>query len=553
MDSYISDIWDQYSTVDFNPGPTAAHRYYADMQNQGNVYAPFQSLAEFRAQPRSQLLYSTWRLDGSTPAIAMGIVDKATLAMNRASGAACIDRNRGDIGGILDASYGAGDWDLHKAAVFLGQAGLYVVEDSNYDEFGSGLAPATCPADGSPVAFYSGWYSLNHYNGSGVFNWAPGAIGFHLDSASILDPRGGANWSANALVNGITVTSGAVTEPYLEGLPRPAGIFRNLLEGANVGDAFLRNTRWLKWMIVNVGDPLYRPFAASGIAPFNPPAAASSLAIAIRDITGGLATTGTVRLASPAPAGGVSVALTSGAPAQASVPASITVPAGATSAGFAIQTNPVTAATPLAIGAIAGATTLKNSMTVYPLLGGVGLSQATVSAGQTITGAVLLNASAPAGGVTVSLSSSDTGVATVPSAVFVAAGLGSAAFAIHTSVVTASKTTQIQAAYSGATAAASLTALPAIRSVDFSPSTNVSRGAFVVCEVFVSVPARAGGITLTLTNSNPGVATLFAGSISIPAGSRYGEVGLTAGPGAGTTTVGVSYGGDTVSTVLTVN
>jgi uncharacterized protein (TIGR03790 family) len=207
MDSYISDIWDQYSTVDFNPGPTAAHRYYADMQNQGNVYAPFQSLAEFRAQPRSQLLYSTWRLDGSTPAIAMGIVDKATLAMNRASGAACIDRNRGDIGGILDASYGAGDWDLHKAAVFLGQAGLYVVEDSNYDEFGSGLAPATCPADGSPVAFYSGWYSLNHYNGSGVFNWAPGAIGFHLDSASMLDPRGGANWSANALVNGITVTS----------------------------------------------------------------------------------------------------------------------------------------------------------------------------------------------------------------------------------------------------------------------------------------------------------------------------------------------------------
>jgi hypothetical protein len=33
------------------------------------------------------------------------------------------------------------------------------------------------------------------------------------------------------------------------------------LEGANVGDAFLRNTLWLKWMIINIGDPLYRPFA----------------------------------------------------------------------------------------------------------------------------------------------------------------------------------------------------------------------------------------------------------------------------------------------------
>jgi hypothetical protein len=103
---------------------------------------------------------------------------------------------------------------------------------------------------------------------------------------------------------------------------------------------------------------------------------------------------------------------------------------------------------------------LNNSMTVYPLLGSVGLSQTTVSGGQTITGAVFLNMSAPAGGIVVSLSSSDTSVATVPPAVFVPAGLGAAGFTIHTSAVTTSKTTQIQAAYGGATAAASLTALP---------------------------------------------------------------------------------------------
>jgi hypothetical protein len=62
-------------------------------------------------------------------------------------------------------------------------------------------------------------------------------------------------------VKGITVTAGAVEEPFLQGLPRPDGIFYNLLVGANVGDAFLRNTLWLKWMIINIGDPLYRPFA----------------------------------------------------------------------------------------------------------------------------------------------------------------------------------------------------------------------------------------------------------------------------------------------------
>ena len=42
--------------------------------------------------------------------------------------------------------------------------------------------------------------------------------------------------------------------------PHPDGVVRNLLEGANVGDAFLRNTNWVRWMIVNRGDPLYRPF-----------------------------------------------------------------------------------------------------------------------------------------------------------------------------------------------------------------------------------------------------------------------------------------------------
>lgn len=27
-----------------------------------------------------------------------------------------------------------------------------------------------------------------------------------------------------------------------------------------MGDAFLRNTRWPRWMIVYIGDPRYRPF-----------------------------------------------------------------------------------------------------------------------------------------------------------------------------------------------------------------------------------------------------------------------------------------------------
>src|SRR6202171_6169856 len=82
VDSYLSDIWDQYSTLNFNPVPTAAHRYYADVQNQGNLYVPFVPFDTFRSQPRSLLVYSVWRLDGATPALAMGLVAEVTQTMN---------------------------------------------------------------------------------------------------------------------------------------------------------------------------------------------------------------------------------------------------------------------------------------------------------------------------------------------------------------------------------------------------------------------------------------------------------------------------------------
>jgi uncharacterized protein (TIGR03790 family) len=89
---------------------------------------------------------------------------------------------------------------------------------------------------------------LGHYNDA--FTWNPGAIGFHLDSASATSPRGAGNWSGGALIKGITVTSGAVAEPFLEGLAHPDQVFLYLFQGANLADAFLRSTRWLKWMIL---------------------------------------------------------------------------------------------------------------------------------------------------------------------------------------------------------------------------------------------------------------------------------------------------------------
>ncbi len=258
IDSYLVDIWREGRPTP-QPNP-----YYEPFYNQEGKYPPFVSLEEYRRQPDARLIYSVWRLDAATPQLASSLVDKALEAEHKGlKGVACFDRREGgeDMARVQNLGYGAGEWDLFRAAQFAREAGFQVIEDSHQQEFGTAPAPARC--DGA--ALYSGWYSLDHYNDA--FSWNIGAIGFHLDSASAANPRSGQNWSANALLRGITVTSGAVTEPYLTGLPHPAGIFRNLFEGASMGDAFLRNTERLNWQILNIGDPLYTPFPG-GIGKF---------------------------------------------------------------------------------------------------------------------------------------------------------------------------------------------------------------------------------------------------------------------------------------------
>ena len=551
LDSYVSDIWDLYTTQTFNPVPTAPHRYYAASQSQGNVFAPFVSLATYRTQPKVTLLYSTWRLDGATMALAKGLVDKAIQAENAGgpAGQGCFDELV-DPTGFPDAGAQSGDWSLRAAAGFMGQAGFSITEDTNEVEFGTAPAPLTCPN----AAFFSGWYSLNHYND--VFTWNPGAIGFHLDSASAFDPRGGANWSANAVIRGITVTSGSVSEPYLEGLARPGGVFRNLLEGANVGDAFLRNTQWIKWMIINIGDPLYRPFPA-GRAPINQGLGVNSLALNPQQVVGGATFTGnstaTITLSAPAPPGGTSFSLISNSPPAASVPASVTVAGGSTSVTFPITTSTVTSPYFVKITAL-GSVTLNNTLQVYPLLGGISTSQSTVSAGQTITGIVSLNDRAPIGGAVISLSSTDTSVATVPATVTVQAGLSSVTFNIPTGAVSATTSTTLSATYAGFTVNTVLTAVPAITSVDLALSPTVPAGGRAILEIYLANPAPPGGAVIMITNGNSAVATI-ASSFIIPAGAIYGNTGVTVSSSAGsgaTDQITASYGGDMKAVTLTV-
>jgi hypothetical protein len=97
-----------------------------------------------------------------------------------------------------------------------------------------------------------------------------------------------------------------------------------------------------------------------------PAGALSGLALDPATVTGGTSATGTVTLASAAPAGGTSVALSSSNTAVATVPAGVTVPEGQTSASFAVSTDSVSSSTSVTISASAGDATKSATLTVDP-------------------------------------------------------------------------------------------------------------------------------------------------------------------------------------------
>jgi hypothetical protein len=192
----------------------------------------------------------------------------------------------------------------------------------------------------------------------------------------------------------------------------------------------------------------------------------SSFKLNPTSVNGGSPSTGSLTLSAPAPTGGAIVALSSSSTTVATVPANVTVPAGAATAVFNVTTLPVTASTSVIISASFAGVTQTASLTVTPqpppgpTLTSLSLSPLSVTGGSSSTGSVALSAPAPNGGVIVSLSSNNTAVATVPATVTVPAGHTSVTFTVTTVPVSASTSVDISASYAGVTHRATLTVTP---------------------------------------------------------------------------------------------
>ncbi|TML44050.1 MAG: hypothetical protein E6G27_00060 [Actinobacteria bacterium] len=262
----------------------------------------------------------------------------------------------------------------------------------------------------------------------------------------------------------------------------------------------------------------------------------------------------TVQLSSAAPAGAV-VSLTSSNPTAAPVPATVSIPAGVALATFTFTLGQVTTATPVTLTASLGPSSTPVTFTVSPpSLNSLSVNPSRISGGGTPGGIIMLNGAAPPGGAVVSLTSSSSAVG-VPATVTVAPGSPSASFTVTTNPVSADTPATVTASWNGGTVLAQLTVTPPVppASISLSPnSTTGTNGSSGV--ITLASPAPPEGAAISLSSSNPAVATVPTGVI-VPGGAVATGFIVTTSPAAVPTTVTISAtaAGVTRSATLTVN
>ena len=277
-----------------------------------------------------------------------------------------------------------------------------------------------------------------------------------LDWSDVADPSGvrfyevdiSANADFLAGFNFWNLAIGSFTTSQAEASTSQEGVHYwrvRTLDGAN------NLSPWSEVRKFTVGAPVWTNFAAAGLTP--------------NGVVGGSTVQGVVHIQNKAPSGGQLYTLTSSNPSAASVPASVTVPAGGASATFTVTTHSVPVSTPVYITVWSEGNGDHPILWVDPgppgppgavTLSALALAPSTVTGGTSSQGTVTLSGPAPAGGAVVALSSSGS-AAGVPGTVTVAANATTATFAITTTSVTSSTPVTITASFGSVSRSATLT------------------------------------------------------------------------------------------------
>ena len=254
--------------------------------------------------------------------------------------------------------------------------------------------------------------------------------------------------------------------------------------------------------------------------------ALSSFMLAPATIAGGKISSANFVLTDRPPGGDAVLRLASSRPDIAPVPATFIIPGftNKPTRTFNIVPAVVSSPTTVDITATYGLVTITRRLTVVPaVLKQIYLTPTTVIGGcGTSSGRILLTGTAPAGGGAVPLSNANAR-ATVPSTVTVPAGADSTTFSVSTAPVTTPASGTVTARYGGVSQSLTLTVRP-IRAQTLTLSPNRTRGGTTInATVVLECPAMPGPVAISLTSSNPAVASATVSSITLPAGATTGS------------------------------
>lgn len=258
-----------------------------------------------------------------------------------------------------------------------------------------------------------------------------------------------------------------------------------------------------------------------------------------------------VKLVNASPAGGTVVNLS--ATGGATVPATVTIPAFASSANVTVTLPAVGTDTPVTVSAtITGfPETVSTTLTAKaPVLTSQTFSPSTVGAGTSSTATISLTGTAPTGGTTVSLVSSSAKVH-VPASVVVPEGTHTATYTITTDSSTMGVDANISATLSGKTVKTVLHVTGAVLGVSVSPAT-VTAGGSSTGTVTLS-PAASTDITVNLS-SNSGLAPVQS-TVTIPMGATSATfpVNTPSSPTGASATITATWDSQVKTAALTVN
>ena len=380
---------------------------------------------------------------------------------------------------------------------------------------------------------------------------APTLSSFTLNSTSV---QGGTTSTGTVALTGVAPAAGTVVT--LSSSNPPVATFP---ASVTVSGALKTKAFWVTTFAVATAQTVTLTAAYGGASQqatltVNPPAV-SSLTFNPSSVQGGTASTGTVTLTGVAPAGGAAVTLASSDTAVATVPASVVVGGGATAKTFSVTTFAVGSAQSVSITASYGGVDPSATLVVNPVnLTSLTVSPASVIGGMGSTGTVTLSGVAPAGGVVVTLASSNPAAATVPASVTVSPGWKTRVFGVTTDGVAANQPVTITASCNGVDQEATLNVnAPTLNSFTLSP-IKVTGGTATAGTVALTGVAPAGGEVVTLTSSNTAAATVPA-SVTVSGGAKTKAFLVTTSPVSAVQSVALtaSYGGANQQAILTVD